>query len=220
MEHDVLIVGAGPSGAVAACELARRGLQGRLPRAGRLEPARRLHGRQATVGAGPPQAVAPQPQHPRQTQADYPIDDADSPRRAADVQRRRRQHASSTPRTGRALPVGLPGPDARRRRRRLAVHLRGPRAVLRPRSTHDIGVSGLAGDPAYRRRRTPSRCRRCRSARPACASARAHEQARLALVAGAATPSPRAPYATRPACQQVRRLRVGLPRRRQGQSPT
>ena len=62
----------------------------------------------------------------------------------------------------RTAAVGLPGADARRRRRRLADLLRGPRAALRPRPTSSSASSGLAGDPSLPP--TPrSRIRRCRS---------------------------------------------------------
>ena len=45
--------------------------------------------------------------------------------------------------------VRLPRPHARRRRRRLAPHVRGARAVLRPHRPRRSASSGLAGDPAY-----------------------------------------------------------------------
>ena len=64
--------------------------------------------------------------------ADYPIDVVGVRHRAADVQRRRRLDGALRRRLAAPDAVRLPRQDARRRRRRLAAHVRGARAVLRP----------------------------------------------------------------------------------------
>ena len=87
---------------------------------------------------------------------------ASSPIAGVDVQRRRRQHDPVRRALPALPPVGLPRPDARRRRRRLADRLRDARAVLRPQRAHDGRLR------ARRRSRLSAegacRCRRCRSA--------------------------------------------------------
>ena len=177
-----------------------------------MAPPRRLHGRQARVGAGPPQALAPQPQHARQ-RGRLPDQCREQPARAPPVQRRRRQQHPLLRALGPRPPVGLPGQDPRRGGRGLAVHLRGPPPVLR-RGHPPHRRLGPGGRPVVPRRpHLPAAAAADWQSRPA--SGPRHGQARLALVAGpqrhllACLPQP----ARLPA---VRRLRVGLPRRRQG----
>ena len=52
-------------------------------------------------------------------------------------------------------PVGLPGADARRRRRRLAARLRSASRRYYDVNARMMGVSGLAGDPAYPPKEVP-----------------------------------------------------------------
>ena len=162
---DVLIVGAGASGGVVALRLAAGRVQGRLPRAGRLARPGRLPGQQARLGAEGAQGLGDQPEHPR-PRARLPDRRGRHAGLAAHVQRGRRLDDHLRRRLAAGPAVGLPGPLARRHRRRLADRLlRAPAVLLpdRPPVRH-LGPAGRSRPirPIPRTRR----CRRCRSARP------------------------------------------------------
>ena len=86
--------------------------------------------------------------------------------------------------------VRLPGALARRRRRRLAARLRGPRALLRPQRPHDRRV-GLAGDPAHPPRAAPDAAAAARHAR-----ARRWRAASTSSAGTGGPPTPRSSRAT------------------------
>ena len=155
---------------------------GRLPRAGPLGERLRVPGQPAGVGARDVAALAsrPEPAHPRRRLPGRGHRRRDP---AADVLGRGRLDAALR----RALPppaaVRLPGPDAGRRGRRLADHLRRPAAVLRahrhrPRRLRPRRRSGAAA-----RRRAAAAAAPHQRVRAQ--GGGGHERARLALVAGA-----------------------------------
>ena len=65
------------------------------------------------------------------------------------LQRRRRRHGAVRRAVAPHAAVRLPRAHPRRRRRRLAAHLRGARARTTSAPTPRFGVSGLGGNPAY-----------------------------------------------------------------------
>ena len=209
-DADVLIVGAGPSGAVAAFELSRKGFKVVCLEQGEWNLPDDF------TGDKPPWELARLKQwhaspNTRGNEADYPINAENSPLEPLMFNGVGGSTILYSGHWVRALPVGLPGQDPRRRGRRLAVHLRGPAAVLRRGRPDFIGVSGLDGDPAYPEAPTPSRCRRCRSAKRAARRPRAWTSS-AGTGGRAPTPSPRVPSRTGPRAHAVRHLRVGLPR--------
>ena len=133
--------------------------------------------------------------------------------RAADVQRRRRQHDPLE----RPLPalssVRLPYQDPRRRRRRLAADIRRPRALLRHQRPHH-GRRGHDG-----RHRLPAQVRAPDPAAPARTPGQGHgpgiRQARLALVA-LGRHHPDRPLRRTRRLQQLRTVRHRLHSPRQG----
>ena len=133
--------------------------------------------------------------------------------RAADVQRRRRLDGALRRRLAAPDAVRLPRPIARRRRRRLAAHVRGARAVLRPhrppgRRRGPGERSGLPGGrrpPAAAAAARPRRDGRGARARPA----------RLALVARALR-DPLASVRGAPPVRAVGLVHAGLPGGREG----
>ena len=171
---DVLIIGAGASGAAFAWSLAETRMnilcleQGdwMVPRASRACDR---------LGGAPARRLRLQPQHPRAARglSGQRRGLAD---RGLDVQRRRRQHDPLRGALPALPPVGLPGPDARRRRRRLAARLPAARAVLRRQRAHDgrlrprrrSGVSAEGGAAAAGAR-SASSARRWRAASTASA---------------------------------------------------
>ena len=93
----------------------------------------------------------------------------------ADVERRRRRHDRLRRAVAAQHAVGLPRALARRRRGRLAAHLRGARALLRARGE---GLRDLGRRRTTRRSRPARgrRCRRCRSGRAGRKVAHAHNE--------------------------------------------
>ena len=142
---DVVIVGAGVGGALASLVLARAGLRvvcleqggGRGPR---TTPTSRPTGNGSARRAGAPR---------RTCGAFLRITRSTQRRTDPDVERRRRvddrlhRHLAAVP------PLRFPQGDRARAPARLAVHLRGPRALGTSGTTATRGVSGLLGDPSH-----------------------------------------------------------------------
>ena len=210
---DVLIIGAGASGLGRGAPPRARRFRRRLPRAGRLADPSEFPGDKPEW-----ELLAPKQWHPnpnvRGRPADYPCDTSDSdvnPLMWRGVGGSTILYAAHWVRF---LPSDFRVQIARRDRRRLALHLRGPGArttrrwtrVRRLRARRRPRVPGRRGD---------RRCRRCRSARSAARRPTGMEQARLALVAGAERdPLARVPE---PACvRAARHLPHRLPGAREG----
>ena len=102
----------------------------RLPGAGRMDRAPRLRERQGRLGGLPPLLHEPRPERARPAPG-LPSQRRRLPNRAADAQRRRRQHHTLERPLPALPPLGLQGEVARRRCRRLPDDLLGPGAVLR-----------------------------------------------------------------------------------------
>ena len=189
-------------------------VQGRVPRAGRLARPGGLPGQQARLGAEGAQGLGDQPEHPRprrRTTRSSRTTRRVSPlmynaRRRLDDHLRRRLAAGAA--------VGLPGPLARRRRRRLADRLLRAPAVLLPDRppVRRVRPARRPGLPARHRGRADAAA----ADRVGRAQGRARaDEARLALVAGVQLDQLdrlRRPPAVRPA----QHLPVGLQRGRQG----
>ena len=160
MEHDVLIIGAGPTGAIAAKRLAEEGYrvlvleQGDWPDYSKAT----VHREDFPLTAGRDWGWDP---NLRQAPGDYPDRRHRVRHHGADVERRRRRHRRVRGAVAAQHAVGLPREDARRDRRRLAADLRGPRAVLRARRARlrHLRPGERHRVPARRRAR---RCRPCR----------------------------------------------------------
>ena len=182
MEHDVLIIGAGPTGAIAAKRLAEEGYrvlvleQGDWPDYSKAT----VHQRGLPAHRGPGLGLGSEP--------------APGPRRlshrrhrvrhhGADVERRRRRDRGVRGAVAAQHAVGLPREDARRDRRRLAADLRGPRAVLRARRARlrHLRPGERHRVPARRRAAAPARAAGARGP----AGGEGAQRAGLALVAGA-----------------------------------
>ena len=208
-DPDVVIVGAGASGAAVAWSLARGRLQRRLPGAGRLgRPARA-----AALAAPTGSSTASPTSTPTRTCAgcaeDYPVNERRLDLQPADVQRRRRQHDPLERPLPALPPLGLPRPLARRRRRRLAADLRRAGAVLRPERPHDrrrrpdrrpVPAAALAAPDAADPARPARRDDGARLRPP-----------RLALVAVRQRDHHRADYDGRPACNNCGPCDLGCP---------
>ena len=145
---DVLIIGAGASGSVAAKRLGGGRIPGRLPRAGRLDRLRQGSRRQAGLRAPPGPRLELEPDHPA-VAGRLPDRRVGIGYHRAHVQRRRwRQRHVRRPLAAKHA-VRLPRPHPRRRGRRLAADLRGSPARSTSASRVDMGVSGLDGDTAF-----------------------------------------------------------------------
>ena len=161
---DVLIIGAGASGARRGPAAGPGRLQGRVPRAGRVDGPGRLPGQQARLGAEGPQGLGDEPQHPR-PRARLPDRRGRHPRLAAHVQRGRRLDDHLRRCLAARPAVGLPGPLARRRSPTTG---RSTTSSSSPTSTGPTASSasrGCRATPPIRPTPRTRRCRRCRSAR-------------------------------------------------------
>ena len=145
---DVLIIGAGPSGAVVANEMARNGFYGDLPRTGRWFNNNEFPGDKPEWELLSQQKWSHDP-NIRKTAEDYPlaVDDSDlHPVMIGGV-------GGSTLFYGghwmRLLPSDFRMYIPRRRRRRLAVDLRRPRSLLRQDRSAPSGCPESKGDPMY-----------------------------------------------------------------------
>ena len=173
----------------------------------------RLPRQQARLGAEGPQGLGDEPEHPR-PRPGLPDRRGRHAGLAAHVQRGRRLDDHLRRRLAARAPVGLPRPEPRRHRRRLADRLLRAAALLlpdRPRLRR-VGPARRPGLPARRRGRpdaaAPDRLGRDEG-RPR------HDEAGLALVAGVQLDQLgrlRRPPAVRPA----QHLPVGLQRGREG----
>ena len=147
MDPDVLIVGAGPSGAVAAKRLAEEGFRVVVLEQGDWPDYSKAHGhprglpahRRPRLGLGSERAPRAGRLPDRRLRVRH---------HGADVERRRRRDDRLRGAVAAQHAVGLPRAHARRRRRRLAADLRGPRAVLRARRAR-LRRLGAGGDTAF-----------------------------------------------------------------------
>ena len=207
-DPDVVIIGAGASGAAVAWSLASAGFKIVVPGARRLGQPADAAALPARLGAAPPHRLQRRSERARPSRR-LPRQRRRLDVQPADVQRRRRQH-DPLERPLPALPsLRLPGALARRRRRRLAADLRRAGAVLRPQRPHD---RRLRGRPATRpsRRARRARPRRSRSGR----SARRWRAASTSSAGTGGRPTPRSSpqqFDGRPACNNCGPCDVGCP---------
>ena len=183
-----------------------RRVRGDVPRTGRLDESVQVSVESVGLGAAPPDGLQPRPEF-QGAAGGLSGERQGVANRAADVQRRGRQHDSLERPLPALPPVRLQDEDARRRGRGLAARLRRPRAAFRAERPDD----GNSGRP--RRHRVPAEDGAPDAAHPARrrrdGDGARLRQARLALVAVRfGYPDDRLRRALR--LQQLRSLRRGL----------